>query len=231
MSKKIDKDLDKQIDTKLEIRKLEEFYVNGTIADLMPVINEKKEELVKDMIVYASEHRQPVKWDKEGNPISFAIITNPLVVNNKFFKSIVPLGMQEPCYNAEKLSLVFDYYCDLVSEVNDKIGDFPSSLTSFCKLAGITLTTLRNYKNSPDYNMRVIVEKIYDQIGDENITLSQIGRLSEKTTIFKLKTQNEIIEKVQPTVHINITEQPDMERIAERLSKYSNFSKKRENKK
>ena len=124
--------------------------------------------------------------------------------------------------------MVFDYYCDILAEVNDKIGNFPSSLTSFCKLASITLSTLRSYKNSSDLNMRIIVEKIYDQIGDENITMSQMGIVSERSTIFKMKSQNEIVEKQQPTVHISITEKPDYEHIEERLKKYKQFANKKE---
>ena len=76
--------------------------------------------------------------------------------------------------------------------------------------------------------MRIIVEKIYDQIGDENITMSQMGIVSERSTIFKMKSQNEIVEKQQPTVHISITEKPDYEQIEERLKKYKQFANKKE---
>ena len=94
-------------------------------------------------------------------------------------------------------------------------------------MAGITLNTLRGYKNSIDLNMRVIAEKIYDQIGDENITMSQMGIVKERSTIFKMKSQNELVEKQQPKVSINITEQPDMDRINERLDKYKKYAKKK----
>ncbi len=107
------------------------------------------------------------------------------------------------------------------------IGYFPSSLTSFCKLAGITLATLRNYRYSDDLSMRIVAEKVYDQISDENITLSQLGNVRERSTIFKLKSQNELVEKEQPKVSINITEKPDYDRIQERLNKYKNFANKK----
>lgn len=182
------------------------------------------------MIQYANEHTVPCEWDKEGNPTSYKVKINPLVITNYFFKSITPITSQEPIYNAEKLGMVFDYYCDILANVNDKIGDFPSSLTSFCKLAGITLNTLRQYKNSTDYNMRVVAEKIYDQIGDENITMSQMGIVKERTTMFKMKSQNELVEKQQPNININITEKPDMERIEERIGKYKQFASKKDRK-
>ena len=210
-----------------ELRKLEQFYVENKVDTMFEEIEAKKQELVEDMIKYSDKHTKPSKFDKDGNPIAYKTDMNPLIITNYFFKSIVPIQSQEPEYNAEKLSMVFDYYCDILAEVNDKIGYFPSSLVSFCKLAGITASTLRGYKNSNDYNMRVIAEKIYDQIGDENLTFSQMGITRERSTIFKLKSQNEMVEKQQPNVNINITEKPDMERIKARLEKYNVFVDKK----
>lgn len=220
--------LDIQKENQNQLRELEQFYVDGTIDDLLPKIQEKKEKLVNDMIEYAKKHEVECKWTKDGDPIDWKVEINPLVITNYFFKPIIPITSQEPIYNAEKLGMVFDYYCELLMEVNDKIGNFPSSLTLFCKFAGITLGTLRRYKNSEDYSMRVVAEKIYDQIGDENITMSQMGVVRERSTIFKMKSQNEITEKVQPNVNINVkTIDVDLDRINERLANYSNFTKKK----
>ena len=199
-----------------ELRKLEEFYNTNEVESMMMEVEAKKEELVKQMIEYSSKHTVACKWDEDGNPIAFRTRINPLIITNYFFKPITPISSQEPVYNAERLGMVFDYYCDILAEVNDKIGDFPSSLTSFCKLAGITLSTLRSYRNSRDLNMRIIAEKIYDQIGDANITMSQMGMVKERSTIFKMKSENEMVEKQQPNVNINIVEQPDLKKIEEK---------------
>ena len=43
----------------------------------------------------------------------------------------------------------------------------------------------------------------------------------------ELKSQNELVEKEQPKVSINITEKPDYDRIQERLNKYKNFANKK----
>lgn len=209
------------------LRELEQFYTTNKIDNMFDTIEKKKEEIVKEMIKYQDEHIKELK-NKDGDVYDTYVQMNPLVINNYFFKPITPITSQEPMYNAEKLGMVFDYYCFLLSNVNDKIGYFPSSLTSFCKLAGITLNTLRGYKNSTDYSMRVVAEKIYDQIGDENITMSQMGIVKERSTIFKMKSQNEIVEKVQPNININITEKPDMDRIEERIGKYKQFAVKKE---
>lgn len=210
-----------------KLRDLEQMYVENKIDTMFENIEIKKQELVEDMIKYAEEHTKPLKWNKDGIPIGEKVEINPVVINNYFFKSIVPITSQEPEYNAEKLGMVFDYYCEILAEVNDKIGNFPSSLTSFCKLAGITMQTLRNYRNSSDYSLRIVAEKIYDQIGDENITMSQMGVVKERSTIFKMKAQNEIVEKEQPKVNINITEKPNFERIEARLNKYKIYAEKK----
>lgn len=210
-----------------DLRELEQDFINDKISNMMNSIEAKKQELIGEMQIYAEENKIPVKWDEDGNVTKYETRVNPLVITNYFFKPIIPITSQEPIYNSEKLGMVFDYYCDLIAEVNNKIGYFPSSLTSFCKLAGITLSTLRNYKNSADLSMRIVAEKIYDQIGDDNITLSQLGAVRERTTIFKMKSQNELVEKEQPKVSINIVEKPDYERIQERLDKYKYFANKK----
>lgn len=208
-------------------RELEKFYTDGKVEDILQRLDERKKELVEDMVKYAKEKNKAVKWDRSGNPIDWQVDLNPFVIENVFFKSIVPIGCQEPDYNAEKLSLAYDFYCELLIEVNNNIGQYPASLTSFCHFAGITLNTLRLYRNSPDLAMRTIAEKIYDQIGDANITMSQLGIVKERSTIFKMKSQNEIVEKEQPKVNISIVETPDMEKIEERINKYKNYVEKK----
>ena len=222
-----EKILEKRKEKQDKSRELEQFYANGKVDDILKNLEKRKKELVEDMISYAQKHEKECKWDREGNPIDFKVDFNPFVVENVFFKSIVPIGCQEPDYNAEKLALAYDFYCQLLVEVNNNIGQYPASLTSFCHFAGITLNTLRLYRNSPDLAMRTIAEKIYDQIGDTNITMSQLGIVKERSTLFKMKSQNEIVEKEQPKVNINIVETPDMDRIKEKIDKYRSFADKK----
>lgn len=223
-----EKNLSVRKENQNKLRELEQFYNEGKIDNLPQIIEEKKKELVKDMIKYKEEHTIPSKFDRYGKPLSYKVDINPYVISNYFFKSVTSISSQEPLYNAEKLGLVFDYYCQILGEVNDKIGQFPSSLTLFCKFAGITLSTLGRYKNSDDYNMRVIVEKIYDQVGDENITMAQLGKVKERSTMFKMKTQNEMTEKNEPSVKINVNKvEIDLDKINEKINKYNSFIQKR----
>ena len=229
--KKDYKNLEIQKKNQTDLRELEEFYTTNTVSTMLDKIEDQKAIITNDIANFAQTNRMPVEWNSDGDVVRWEQKQiNPLVINNYFFKSIVPITSQEPVYNAEKLGMVFDYYCHILAEVNDRIGYFPSSLTSFCKLAGITLNTLRNYKSSQDYSMRVVAEKIYDQIGDENITMSQMGIVKERSTIFKMKSQNELVEKQQPKINVNITERPDMEKIANRLNEYKRFASKKDKK-
>lgn len=206
-----------------KLRDLEQMYCTGEVNNMLEKIEEQKKDLVGKMIEYSEKHNEPCKWDKEGNPLDYEVKLNPLVINNYFFKPIIPISSQEPKYNAEKLGMVYDYYCDLISEVNDKIGAYPSSLSSFCKFAGITTNTLRNYKNSNDYSLRVIANKIYDQVGDENMTLGQLGKTKERMTIFKMKAQNEMVEKPRTNINVNVDVKPDYDSIEEKLNNYKDF--------
>lgn len=221
MPKKIKKEVNiKEQETKLQVQDLEQFFVNGTVLDVNDKLEELKEQKVNEMIEYAKTHEKPIYNFKTGDVIGHTIDMNPLVVNNIFFKTINPLGNKIPMYNAEKLALIYDYYLYLVTEVNDKIGNFPSSIPSFCKLAGISTKDLREYRRSADIDMRNIVEKIYDEIGDNNLSMAQLGMVKGTPTQFKMKTQNEMVEKQQPNVNITYKEVINTDRMDKNLEKY-----------
>lgn len=213
---------------KIKVRKLEEFYVNGTVSDLIPELNKQKEKMIEKMIEYAKENEVACKWDKDGDPVDYTVEIKPIVINNYFFKSIVPLGSKIPTYSAEQIAMAFDYYMDIITNINVHIGNYPTSLTTFCKFLGISMATLRNYRNSEDMDMRNIVEKIYDQIGEENLTMSQMGVAKEKSTLFRLKTQNEIVEKATPNVNITYKTTINKDDLENKLDKYKALLSKKE---
>ena len=175
---------DKQI---IEVRELESDYVKDLVAKMPETVSKMKEQVVKKLAEYQLEHTTIVT-DKDGIDHEMVKVS-PSYINNVFFKSLNPIMSQEPVYNAETLGIVFDYYAFIVANINDKLGNFPSSISSFCRLAGITTQTLMSYRKSNDYNLRVVAQKIYDYIGDENITMGQMGKVKETMTVFKLKTQ------------------------------------------
>lgn len=210
-SKRSNKEI--MLQNKNELKNLEQAYIDNKILEMPKYLEEQKKKITKEIIKYAEEHENKL---------------NPLVITNYFFKPITNISCVEPMYSPEQLGLMFDYYCHIVAEINEKIDFFPTSLTSFCKLCSLTLNTLRTYRNSSDYNMRIIVEKIYDQIGDENLTMSQMGIVNERSTIFKLKSQNELVEKEQPKINVSIVEKPNFDEIEAKIRQYNQFSAKKE---
>lgn len=205
---------------KNNLRTLEEFYVDGTVSDYIPQLKERTASKIREIKEYAEKNQKITRRNKEGEPLEYGVDLKPVVVSNMFFKTVVPLGSKEPMYSAEQLSVAFDYFMELITGVNTYIGNFPPTLTLFCKFIGVRLTTLRSYKNSTDYDLRVITEKIYDQIGDENLTMSQMGVTRERSTLFRLKAENEIVEKVQPNVNISYKATISKEDLEDKLDKY-----------
>ena len=212
---------DKQI---IEVRELESDYVKDLVAKMPETINKMKEQVVKKLAEYQLEHTEIV-LDKQGIEHEFVKVS-PSYINNVFFKSLNPIMSQEPIYNAETLGIVFDYYAFVVANINDKLGNFPSSISSFCRLAGITTQTLLGYKKSNDYNLRVVANKIYDYIGDENLTLGQMGKVKETTTMFKLKTQNDLNPSKEQNINVNFNNDLDEETIKTRINKYKHLTDK-----
>ena len=57
-----------------------------------------------------------------------------------------------------------------------------------------------------------------------------MGIVRERSTIFKMKSQNELVEKAQPNVNISVKAiDVDLDKINERLNKYKQFATKKGN--
>lgn len=206
---------------KRNLRELEQVYVNGTLSNLKEIVEEKKKELEDKLIRYSEENRT-TKYTKKGEAYEIPNL-NPIIIQNYFFKSINPIGNREPEYNAEKLAIIFELYSDIVSEINSKIGDFIPNISSFCLFAGITTQTFKNYKRSTDLDLRTIYEKINDYCFNSNLTLAQSGKLSEKSTIYRMKVEEDKSEKSEPQIHIH-ADTLDMEMVNRRLKEIQDFN-------
>ena len=51
------------------LRELEKNYVEHKIDTMFENIEQKKQELIADMVKYAKEHEKECKWTKDGEPI------------------------------------------------------------------------------------------------------------------------------------------------------------------
>jgi hypothetical protein len=188
--------------------------------------DKKMKENVQLLDNYAQNHTRTVYF--KGEPIDSYIEVNPIIITNRFFKPIVPFNTN-PSYTSEQLGAIYEYYQELLTVINDKIGAFPSSLTLFCRFIGVTLESFKELRNSEDESMRIIVQKIIDDVDEANISMAQTGSAKERTTLFKLKAQNEMVEKTTPKVNVSIKANIDDARVKGNILEYQEFLEKGDN--
>ena len=202
----------KALEKKNELISLENFYVNGQLENIEQLVEMKKNELVNRI----TEFQKNLTPDKQ---------INPYLISTYFFKTINPLTNTEPEYSAEKLAIVWNLYMYLIEQVNMQIGILQPTISHFCKFAGISVNTFKNYKNRGTYEMQILANKICDETFNSNVLLAQTKVLSNRSTELRVKVENEVQEKPQVHVNVNVNEEVDLEQIASRLHEISNFKK------
>ena len=162
------------------------------------------------------------KYDKYGNGTEY-YDTNPIVISERAFKKVDKDAKGLILYTREQLEEYYELYRELILAVNEYAGIFPTSLTTFCKLIGVTIDVLKQYRDTADIEMKKTIDTIYDEINDDNLFLSQLGQANEKSTIFKLKSQNELTEKRQPNVNISLKGVMNQAKYDKTLEKYNHL--------
>jgi len=180
---------------------LEQDYIESKAENLEALVEERKNELIDKLDEYQLTVTRKVRL-KHGEEIEVPII-NQFVMQNYFFRSINPIGCKEPRYNGEKLSIIWDLYKEIVTEVNIKIGKFIPTIASFCDFIGITVATFKNYKKSADLDIRTISEKIDDYMFNANVGMAQSGEVEGRSTIYRMKVEQNKNEKEEPQIHIH----------------------------
>lgn len=216
---------------KFELQTLEKMFVENKIDNLDLLIKEKMDEFQLNMEevrckMYVTE------TDKDGNEKEKVITSyrNPVVLNEYLLKSINPYKNITPEYTAESLNAVFELYCTIIAETNAKLGTLAPSISSFCKFAGISSNIFKSYKSSPDDDLRNLIDIIEDYCYDTNVAMSQSGFIKERSTVYRMKSEQEKMEKEQQKVIINTKSvnigevQEKIKRIQE-LKKYNNKNK------
>lgn len=189
-------------------------------VDILTTLEEKTEENHAKMINYNDKHTKNIYF--KGEVIDTYVEVNPIIITNTFFKPIVPLDFT-PNYNSYQIGRIYEYYKNLLTEINDVVGAFPSSLTLFCRFIGMTLQDFKDLKNSQDENMRLTVQKIIDDVDEANLSMAQTGTVKERTTLFRLKSQDEMVEKINPNVNVSIKATVDDTRIKGNILDYQEF--------
>lgn len=224
MSRISERNEETRIKNKQEIRVIEQGYVDEEYRDLSLIVERKRKEIEDKLVKYLEDNKQVV-YTKEGTQITKPNV-NPLLIQKYFFQSINPLVNVEPVYSAEKLGIIWQLYEEMIGKVNAKIGVLVPNLSSFCAFAGIRLATFKRYKSSVDESMRIVVEKIEDGCFDSNVMLAQMGYVKERSTVYRMKSEQERVEKEAPQVHIH-KDVTDLNAIRNRLNEIKGFSEKK----
>lgn len=214
-----------ELEKKNEVIELEKFCANATLDNLDDLMIQKEQELISKIEDYRKMMVVEVKNDFGEVIDTIHKDYNPYLVSTYFFKSINPLSNIEPMYSSEKLSAVWGIYMNLIELVNIHIGPFQPTLSHFAKFAGISTYTLKSYRNSADIQMQTIANKIFDETFDSNVLLAQNKILSNRSTELRVKVENEVQEKPQVKVNLNVNQEVDLGQISARLDEISNFSR------
>lgn len=188
------------------------------------LVSKRKEELDGLFETFLYKFKK-TKIDKLGN---LEDATNPYLVSTYFFKTINPVSEVEPKYTSEQLSLVWQLYKDIVERINMEITLFQPTLSHFASFTGLTLESLQTLRNSRvDESMHNLVEKIFTEVFDANMTLTQHKKLTERSTTYRMKVENEAIEKKNPTVNINVGAKAiDLSAMNERIAQIQEMTRK-----
>jgi hypothetical protein len=76
--------------------------------------------------------------------------------------------------------------------------------------------------------MVTICEKINDYCFDSNITMAQRGVVSEKSTIYRMKIEEDRGEKVVPQIHLHSNDL-NMDIVKDRLKELEEFNELKKN--
>lgn len=182
-----------------------------------------KEELPAKIQEFKEKYMEYVT-DKMGNQLN---VTNPLKVSMVFFESINPVLDSKTLYNSNQLSKIYELYKYITKQVNLEIMTYQPTLSSFANFAGITLEQLQEWRSSSDFGLHIVTTRIFDESYDTNISLAQSGILKSTPTLFRMKTENAVVEKPTPKVNVNVNvDNIDLDKINERLDYIKQYSDK-----
>lgn len=110
-----------------------------------------------------------------------------------------------PKYSTTELSILFVYYKEFISKINEYTNYLPTK-QNFCSFAGISTNTFNSYKQSEDAERREIIQQIEDYITDLMLTSAQKGEIKEISTLFRAKAEHGYVEAQAPIVIEHKTE-------------------------
>ena len=121
-----------------------------------------------------------------------------------------------PLYSPEELAILLDYYQEMIIKVNEKAYYLPTK-KQFCSFCGISSTQYNNWIRSEDPERAEIMQKIDDYITDTMLTSAQNKEIDNVTTIFRGKTEHNMVEAQAPII-IEHKKEADLEDILSQVN-------------
>lgn len=155
-------------------------------SDLPNRLENKTQELVKQMSAYGGERLT-------------ALQINSLVRANSITGFV-------PKYSADEMNIVYEAYVDMITMVNKKLMElngkdnvaYLPTKQNFCGFAGITTNIYTKYLMSDNEYMREVMQKIDDYITDTNLSMAQANQVNAIPTMFRAKTEHGYVEAIAP---------------------------------
>ena len=184
--------------------------------DLPKYIKKRKRQFLKELKEYNIAH--PVNDDE----IQILNKTLPLVeITDKCFEPFIKNYGIAPQYSASELAVIFDYFKDVIKEMN-KEQIFPPTKEQFCQLCGFSTSRFTEYRNGSSPEIREIMLQVEDYIANY-LNIGGLTRRTDTVTgIFIQKSSLGRKEATEPqqVVNNNNLVLSDSE-FAELLNKYS----------
>lgn len=201
---------DKAVDDKIAVREAEEMYVQKTIETLPELIEQRKFDFAYQLKELIAGRNSRLGEGIKGS--------ESIVISEVLFKSLSPYMGVAPKYNAEKMSIVFDLYREMITDINIKYKTLIPNKSHFCRFAGMSTDVYDDYLRSNDLNMVNVMKMIDDYFFDTQITSAQHKEIDGIPTMFRQKVEQKKVEAVAPVQHV-ITPDADMERIFEDIQR------------
>ena len=186
------------------------------IADLPKYIQKRKEQFIDELKQY-----NLAKEDEEGLIVIDDKGFQRMELIEHAFEPLIRGYGYKPIYSVENLSLVFDYFRELVIELN-KGGIYVPTKEDFCSLMGVSTEKFSDLKNSNSPEMRELCMQVENYISRIISQGAFTEKIQQQYATFYQKARmnwrdNDPVQFNNLTVNNTITNDEKLKELREKL--------------